>query len=78
MKLKAAYAWVENDLMAPLYFRAPVWPEHLAQLQEALDRGEATVSPEPLMGTRLTLKQPLPNMKWPWYRVEITGDDDGG
>lgn len=74
-RLKAAYAWVENDLNAALYFRAPVTPEHLTQLQAALDEGRASLSREPLQGTRLTLPAPLPNMKGRWYRVEIEGND---
>lgn len=71
IRLKAAYAWVENDLRAPLYFRAPVRPEHLEQLQAALDRGEARLEEKPLEGTRLTLDRPLPNMRFTWYLAEV-------
>ena len=70
-KLKAAYAYVENDLNALLFFRVPVWSEHLAQIQQALSDGAASVKESRGTGWILTLDQPLPNMRFPWYRVEF-------
>lgn len=71
IRLKAAFAWIDDDAQPLPFFARAVKREVLKEIQRALDEGNADLHELPGTGWIVTLVEPLEGSRFPWYRVEV-------